>query len=87
MDAVSNKLEEVGRNPDKLIKALRNGEVQRFTKAKTNELETFLYENGYLSEEQPLDKQDIMVQMQAMISQKNVKPEEVEKMIERVLKA
>lgn len=85
IDAVNDKLNEVDKDPAKLIAALRNGEVSRFTKAKVNELENYFLEKGYLSEEEPLEKQDIIVQIQALISRMNVKQEEVERMIEGIL--
>lgn len=87
IDVVSRKLEEVGRNPVKLIEALRNGEVQRFKTSKTEELEEFLYNQGYISEEEILGKDEILVNLQAMISMKEVERGEAERMIEKVLQA
>jgi len=86
IETVNKKLNEVDKDPARLIRALRQGEVPRFTKAKINELETYFLEHGFLSEEEPLDKQDIILEIQAMISGMNVKQEEAERMIEDVLK-
>ena len=84
LDAVSNKLKEKGKDPEKLIQALRNREVAYFKKNKINELEQYLTEQGYLSEEEPLDREDIRIRMQARLSRTDVSPEEVERMIDQV---
>ncbi len=87
IDAVSQKLEEVNQNPEQLIQALRKGEVPRFIKSKINELEEFLINKGYIREEEVLDKDEILVNLQAMISTMEIEREEVERMIERIIQS
>ena len=87
IDAVSQKLEEVNRNPEQLIRALRKGEVPRFIKSKIDELEEFLVNKGYIREEEVLNKDEILVNLQAMISTMEVERGEVERMIERILQS
>jgi len=83
--AVSQKLEEVNRNPKQLIQALRRKEVPRFVKSKIDELEAFLFNKDYIREEEVLDKDEILVNLQAMISTMEVERGEVERMIELVM--
>ncbi len=87
IDAVSQKLEEVNRNPEQLIRALRKGEVPRFIKSKIDELEEYLVNKGYIREEKVLGKDEILVNLQAMISTMEVERGEVERMIERILQS
>jgi len=87
IDAVSQKLEEVNRNPQHLIQALRKGEVPRFIKSKIDELEEFLANKGYIREEKMLGKDEILVNLQAMISTKEVERGDVERMIELILQS
>ncbi|MGM0498313.1 MAG: ATP-binding protein, partial [Bacteroidota bacterium] len=87
IEPVSQKLEEVNRNPKQLIQALRDGEVPRFIKSKINELEEFLFNQGYIREEEVLKKDEILVNLQAMISKMEVERGEVEQMIELVMQS
>ncbi len=87
IDAVHQKLEEADYNPEALIAILKNKDtkVPRFQSDKIEELEEYLQAKGYLSNEKPLDKESILVNIQAYISNLNVNKEETERMIERVL--
>ncbi|MFO8236011.1 MAG: hypothetical protein R6U04_11480 [Bacteroidales bacterium] len=85
IDAVSQKLEEVNFNPEKLVKALENKEVPRFKADKITELKDFFLEKGHIDDEKPLDKDDIMVRIRARISQMNVERNAVERLIGKIL--
>ncbi len=82
---VSQKLDDAGGDPQKLINALKNGEVSGFRQNQIEKFEDFLIAENYIPEEQPLDKQNILVQIKAQISQTDLNASLVESMIERVL--
>lgn len=84
IDEVSQKRSELNGNPEKLLEALRNGEISRFSSRKTDELQEYLKEQGYLSDEEQLSKDGILVRMQAFISGKDVDKQELERMIDNV---
>lgn len=84
IDEVSQKRSELNGNPEKLLEALRNGEISRFSSRKTDELQEYLKEQGYLIDEEQLSKDDILVRMQAFISGKDVDKQELERMIGNV---
>ncbi|MFW6414846.1 MAG: hypothetical protein ACOCZ2_00895 [Thermodesulfobacteriota bacterium] len=85
IDEVSSKLEELGRDPEKLVQALYKGEVQRFKRKKAEELEQFLIDQGYLAGEDRMSDQEIFVQLQVQVSNLQVGPDEAERLIQRVL--
>jgi FtsZ-binding cell division protein ZapB len=86
LDKVAEKMKHLHHQPDSLLRALRNGEVARFKSAKADELEEYLYSQGYLKEEKALGQKEILVRLQAMISNMNISPGEAERMINRLLK-
>lgn len=76
MDSVAEKLYEHGRDPSKLIDSLRRGEIARFRQNTADVLETYLMEEGYLDEREPLGLEEIRLRLQAYVSGK--KPDEAE---------
>ncbi|MDA3941485.1 MAG: hypothetical protein PF693_19635 [Spirochaetia bacterium] len=68
IDRVSDKLVELEGNPKELIKILRNGEISRFGQNKADDLEQYLFNEEYLDDQDPLEKEEILVQLNAFIS-------------------
>ena len=84
IDAVSQKLDKLNNRPDSLLRALRNGEVPRFKSTKADELEEYLYNEGYLKDEKPLAKEDILVRIQARLSNTNLTRDEAQGLIDKL---
>jgi len=85
LDKVTEKMKKLNHQPESLLRALRNGEVPGFRNAKADELEEYLYSRGYLKEEKVLTRNDILVRIQAMISNMSISRQEAERMINRLL--
>ncbi|MBS3771024.1 MAG: hypothetical protein KGY69_12310, partial [Bacteroidales bacterium] len=86
IDAVSDLLNSLQGNPEKLVQALKDGQVQGFRKNKMDELEQFLLEQGYMDDQTPMKEEDIWINLKALISNLSIENGEAEKLIERVLK-
>ena len=86
IDAVSDLLNSLQGNPEKLLRALKDGQVQGFRKNKMEELEQFLLEQGYMDDQTPMKEEDIWINLKALISNLSIENGEAEKLIERVLK-
>ncbi|MEF8844671.1 MAG: hypothetical protein V5A59_04290 [Bacteroidales bacterium] len=86
IDAVSDQLKRVKGDPEKLIQALRNRNVQGFRENKMEELEQYLLEQGYMDDQTPMKEEDIWINLKALISNLSIENGEAEKLIERVLK-
>ena len=85
IDAVSNKLKELNGNPKRLIEELRNGEISGFRHYKIDEFEQYLLNEEYLDYHEPVEKEDILVQLNAMISYMDMDISDAEGFINRVL--
>lgn len=68
IDAVSEKLSELNGDPVMLIEALRAGEIPRFRRAYADDLEEYLIEEGFISEEDPMTEEQILIAIHAVIS-------------------
>ncbi|MBZ0242992.1 MAG: hypothetical protein K8F24_07250, partial [Bacteroidales bacterium] len=62
IDTVDAKLKELDHNPERLIDALRAGEVSRFNKSKIEELQEYLFEHNYLDENERLSSEELTIQ-------------------------
>ena len=80
-------LESANNNPEALLEKLKNEEtrVPRFARSKIDDLENYLIENDFIDQREILAEEDILVQLQAFISTKKVKQEEVNQLIKRVV--
>lgn len=85
IDRVTDKLEEVNREPKQLLQTLNNGDISGFRKGKIDELEQYLLTEGYLDDQEILAPEAILVRMHAFISNTDMKIEEAVAFIERVL--
>jgi hypothetical protein len=86
MDEVSDKLKGLGGDPASLLEALRNKEIPGFRTTVIPDLEQFLLTGGYLSEEQILERDEILVELRALLTQVGLDSQEVEIFINRVLR-
>ena len=85
IDRVSDKLSEVNSDPKLLLKALRNGEISRFRADSVDELEHYLLSERFIDELEILENDDIMIRMQALVSNFNLEDHEIEKFFRRIL--
>ncbi|MGM0530685.1 MAG: hypothetical protein ACQER7_04980 [Bacteroidota bacterium] len=85
IDAVSEQLNMLNGNPEKLIQSLKYGKVQGFRKNKIEELEQFLLEYGYIDEQPRLNEEDIWINLKALISNMDIETTEAERFINRIL--
>ncbi|MFP8954918.1 AAA family ATPase [Natrialbaceae archaeon A-arb3/5] len=63
IDRVTDLAKSVNGDAERIIEGLRNGEVNRFHSDKTDELETYFEENGYIELTDPLDDDQIRLRM------------------------
>ncbi len=85
IEAVSDLLNSLQGNPKKLLRALKDGQVQGFRRNKMEELEQFLLEKGYIDDQPTLNEEDIKIQLKALISNLKIEPGEAERLINRLL--
>jgi hypothetical protein len=85
IDQVTRKLEELDNNPGKLVNALARGEVPRFLQSKTAELRDYLMSMGYLDDNEPLGKDEIIILLNALVSTLSINRHESGAFINRVL--
>lgn len=90
IDNVGSKLAELGNNPKDLIESLRNREVSGFRENSIDNLENYLFENNYLSDEEPMKEDDINRRITAKLSNMELSKiklsnKEAEKFLEMIL--
>ena len=85
IDAVAEKAAELNGNPEQLILALRNGEVPGFRKAKTEELADFFIANNFIDENEPMSMDDILIKLQAFITEKSIDAKDAEEFLKMVI--
>lgn len=86
IDKVSEKMDELQRDPKKLVQALEDGEVPRFRWDNIAELEGYLEEEGYIDDHEVMDQQDIIIRLQAFVSRSGMDLDEAERFIASVLR-
>lgn len=84
IDEVSDKLEEVGFDPEKLLIALENSEVSGFRNNKRDELEEYLISNGYIQQNEPFSPKEIQTKMMAFVSTKDITTEQAQVILGRL---
>ena len=85
IDRVSDKLVELEGNPKELIQTLRDGGISRFGQNKTEELEQYLFNEEYLDDQDPLGNDEILVQLNAIISNMDLDLTDAEDFINSIL--
>ena len=87
IDEVNSKLTELNGDPAKLIAALKNGEVNKFRTNKSEELEQYLRDEGYIDDYEALDKTDILIQLNAFLSGLELEDSEAQEFVDLLLGA
>ena len=85
IENVSLKLTELGNDPEKLIRALRKGEVPRFMRSKIDELEQFFIAGGYIDGQEPLSKEEILLKLNAYLSTLNLDLPEAREFLKEIV--
>jgi hypothetical protein len=83
IDAAAAKLKELGNDPEKLVSALRSGAVSRFSKSKADELEQYLLNTGYLDDRPKISDEDILIRLQAFLSNYTTSQAEAESFLKQ----
>jgi hypothetical protein len=84
IDRVSDKLNEVNNDPKLLLQALRNGEISRFRGDNADELEHYLLTERFIDDNEILGNEDIIIRMQALISNLDLQAEDIERFLKRI---
>lgn len=85
IDAVTTTLIEVDYDPERLLQALKAGEVARFQTAKITELESYLFDHRYIDDEEPLTAEEIKLKLHATLSQMDLSAEDADLFLKRVM--
>jgi len=85
IDKVADKLYKLNGNPVKLLQTLKNSEVPGFRQTKIDELEQYLEYQGYIDDDKPLSTDEIITQLQALLSTMDIDASKAEKFINNVL--
>jgi uncharacterized protein YhaN len=85
IDRVSDKLNELNGDPQLLLQALRNGEISRFRSESADELESYLLTERFIDDQEVMDQEDILIRMQAVISNVEMEIEEVDHFLGRII--
>ena len=78
-DRVNEALAAVEFIPSRLIEALRNGEVHRFHSARTDQLEAYLQDNGYIARDMPLTNEELAARLRNLILQLDLNVDEAQR--------
>ena len=82
VDRVNDVLKSVNGNPKQLLKALKNSTVSGFRAKKVEELEQYLKDRKFLTDEQPLSVEDIRLRLQAYIDDLSLSSEDLSKLFQ-----
>lgn len=78
-DRVNEALAAVEFIPSRLIEALRSGEVQRFQSARTDQLEAYLQDNGYIARDAVLTNDELAARLRNLILQLGLNADEAQR--------
>ncbi|PWH82252.1 AAA family ATPase [Brumimicrobium oceani] len=85
IDRVSDKLNEVHDDPHLLLHALKNREVSGFRTNSIEELESYLMSENYIDDQEILEKEELMISIQALISKLDIDTKALEQFLKRIL--
>jgi len=85
MDEVSDRLAELSGNPRELLGLLRNKGIEKFRVASADELEKYLLEKGYIGEEEPMTQEEMLLRLQAYLSQQELELAAAQDFLARVI--
>lgn len=83
IDAAAAKLKALGNDSEKLVAALRSGAVPRYSKAKADDLEQYLLNTGYLDDRPQISDEDILIRLQALLSNYSINQVEIESFLKQ----
>ena len=87
IDKVADKLNELNGEPKTLLQALMNGEIPRFRVDNVNQLEQYLIAEGYIDDQETLETEEILINLQAFISNSEMEEKDAERFLNRVLES
>jgi hypothetical protein len=89
IDEVSKLAEKYNGDPEKIIEGLENSEVSGFRSAKTEELEGYLEEEGYIDRRSPVAPKIIRAAMISVLDEEMFKKPEktVDRLLERITRS
>jgi uncharacterized protein YhaN len=85
VDRVNEVLKSVNGNPYSLLEALKNGAVSGFRTKKAEELEQYLKDGKFLSDEQPLSDEEIRLRLLAFIDGLSLSSEDLSKLFKHLV--
>ncbi|MDK2978294.1 MAG: hypothetical protein PWP52_1008, partial [Bacteroidales bacterium] len=85
IDEVDDLLKSLNGNPEKLIEALKAGQVAKFRTKNIEELNAYLEDNGYIDNADPLPQDEIQTHITALVSTMSISHSDAERVIERLV--
>jgi hypothetical protein len=85
IEQVSARMKEVNNDPQKLIKAMKAGEVSGFRQTKVDELEHYFIAQGILDDQEQLTQEDLQVRLNAVLSNLDLPTAEADAFLIRVI--
>ena len=85
IDALTGKLIDLNGNPQELLLALKNRQVNGFRLSAIDDLEQFLIQKGYINNQDIISHEDIALRMSAFITNTPLNLQEAEQFITRIL--
>ncbi|RFC54596.1 ATP-binding protein [Brumimicrobium aurantiacum] len=84
IDKTSDKLTELDGDPVALIHSLENGGVPRFRRDTIDELNDYFLEQGIIDDRETIDSSEILIRLQAYLSNVDISISQVERFLEVV---
>lgn len=78
-------LEQKNGDPEGFLKGLENGELKGIGKQKVDAIREVLDQKGYLPQEEPMEREGILVRMNAFLNEKGIAQEDAERFLRRIL--
>ncbi|MEA3447613.1 MAG: hypothetical protein U9Q98_04065 [Bacteroidota bacterium] len=85
IDEVDELLKSLNGNPEKMIEALKAGQVAKFRTKNIEELTNYLEENGYIDNAAPLAQDEIQTHITALVSTMSISSRDAERIIKRLV--
>ena len=85
IEEVTQLAKEANGEAERIIEALRDGEVSRFRAGKMDELEQFFEENGYIKPMDPLEPEEIRIRVVEALIKSGVPREQASERVDILL--
>jgi hypothetical protein len=85
IEEVTERLKELKGNPLELLELLRSRGITGFRTASADELEQYLLSEGYLDELMTIPHDEILLRLQAFLSQHGLEPDKAQQFLERIV--